>query len=150
MRTIYRDIVGPFLFSSDNKLLMGKSRKGGVYPGTLIIPGGGVEEGETHIQALIRETLEETGIDITNENIEKMPGDAFKNDSEKELRDTGEHVLVKMTFYNYKVHLKQKAEDVKLTIEDDFIEPIWVPVDKLKDYKLSPPSIISLTNLRLL
>lgn len=150
MRTIYRDIVGPFIFSSDNKILMGKSRKGGVYPDTLIIPGGGVEEGETRIQALIRETKEETGIDIKNEKIDKMPGGSFQHESEKNLRDTGERVLVKMTFYNFMIHLKQKAGDVKLKIEDDFIEPIWVPADNLKEYNLSPPSIVSLTNLKLL
>lgn len=65
MRTIQRDIVGAFIFSSDNKLLLGKSIKGGVYPDYWIVPGGGMEPDETKVEAVKRETLEETGIDIS-------------------------------------------------------------------------------------
>ena len=54
MRRIHRDIVGGFIFSSDSKLLLGKSRKGGVYAGNWIIPGGGIDEGETQLEALAR------------------------------------------------------------------------------------------------
>ena len=71
MRTIKRDVVGGFIFSSDNYLLLGKSNRG-TYEGMWIIPGGGIESGESQEQALIREILEETGIDISNEKIEKM------------------------------------------------------------------------------
>ncbi|MBX6334015.1 NUDIX domain-containing protein [Candidatus Saccharibacteria bacterium] len=61
MRTIKRDVVGAFIFSSDNKILLGKSRKGGVYHGTWMVPGGGIEEGETMRDAVIREIREEVG-----------------------------------------------------------------------------------------
>ena len=57
MRTIYRDIVGGFIFSKDAKLLLGKNRKGGVYEGCYLVPGGGVEEGETNEAALEREMM---------------------------------------------------------------------------------------------
>ena len=149
MRTIQRDIVGPFIFSADNKLLVGRSRKGGVYPGTLIVPGGGVEHGETLLQALHRETIEETGIDLTNEIVEEIPG-TFTGESETHLRDTGEHVLAKMTFHNFKVNLKENAGDVSLKTEDDFIEPIWIHLDDLKSHPLSPPTIVTLKKLKLL
>jgi len=65
MRTIKRDVVGAFIFSSDNKILLGKSRKGGVYHGTWMVPGGGIEEGETMRDAVIREIREEVGVDIS-------------------------------------------------------------------------------------
>lgn len=41
MRTIYRDIVGGFIFSKDGKILLGQNRKGGVYEGSFVVLGGG-------------------------------------------------------------------------------------------------------------
>ena len=72
MRTIHRDIVGGFIFSKDNKLLLGKNRKGGVYEGSFVVPGGGIEEGETKEIALQREMKEETGIDTNNASITQI------------------------------------------------------------------------------
>jgi 8-oxo-dGTP diphosphatase len=56
-----RDIVGAFIFSSDKHILLGKSRRGGAYSGRWIVPGGGIEPGESKVAAVIRETQEETG-----------------------------------------------------------------------------------------
>ena len=72
MRTIHRDIVGGFIFSKDNKVLLGKNRQGGVYEGSYVVPGGGVDEGESQYQALRREMQEETGIDITTGKITQV------------------------------------------------------------------------------
>lgn len=44
MRTIHRDIVGGFIFSKDGKVLLGKNRTGGVYEGSYVVPGGGVDD----------------------------------------------------------------------------------------------------------
>ncbi len=107
LRTIKRDIVGAFIFSSDGKLLLGKNIKGGVYPDHWVIPGGGIEPNETKIDALKREIKEETGIDITTAEIEQIEG-VLNGQSEKVLRETGEKVLVDMDFYNFKVTLQEK------------------------------------------
>jgi 8-oxo-dGTP pyrophosphatase MutT (NUDIX family) len=146
MRMIQRDIVGAFLFSSDNRLLLGKSIKGGVYPDCWIVPGGGVEANETKEEAVIRETLEETGIDISNAKIEQIEG-ALSGQSEKTLRDTGETVLVEMKFYNFKAALLEKADAISFKSEDDFIEAKWFEIDELKSIKLSPPTIMTLKKI---
>lgn len=146
MRTIQRNIVGAFILSSDNKLLLGKSIKGGVYPGCWIVPGGGVEPDETKVEAVKRETLEETGIDISEASIEQIEG-ALSGQSEKVLRETGEKVMVEMKFYNFKVILTETANSVTLTHEDDFIEAEWFSIDELKNLKLSPPTITTLQKL---
>lgn len=146
MRTIQRDIVGAFLFSNDDKLLLGKSIKGGVYPDCWIVPGGGVEDNETKLDALIRETLEETGIDIASAKIEQIEG-VLSGQSKKTLRETGETVLVEMKFYNYKVVLADNAEAIIVTSEDDFIKARWFTIDELKDIKLSPPTITTLQKI---
>lgn len=95
-------MVGAFIFSSDNKILLGKSRKGGVYHGTWMVPGGGIEEGETMRDAVIREIREEVGVDISPFDI-KLLDDPQTNQSEKVLRDTNEKVLVDMRLYDFVV-----------------------------------------------
>ena len=143
MRVIHRDIVGAFIFSSDNKLLLGKT---GAYEGYLVVPGGGIDEGETKLEALRREILEETGIDINSGNVEAIYG-GFTGESEKNLRDTGERVLVKMTFYNFKVSLPLPAANIKVAAADDFIDAKWYDTDNLKTLKLSPPTVTTLKKL---
>lgn len=97
MRTIHRDIAGAFIFSSDGKLLLGKSIKGGVYKDRWIVPGGGIDEGETPVEGMKREVFEEVDLDVSDAKITKFEG-VHDGESLKTLRDTGEGVLVKMRF----------------------------------------------------
>lgn len=138
MRTIYRDIVGGFIFSKDGKFLLGKNRRGGVYEGSCVVPGGGVDDGETKVEALHREMLEETGIDISSAAIK--PLSVSSGEHEKTLRDTGERVFVKMDFYDYRIDLSQDAIDVILKTEDDWCDPRWFEINELNDAKLSKPT----------
>ena len=55
MRTIKREIVGGILLSNDGHVLIEKNVKGGVYEDLWVIPGGGIDEGETAEDALKRE-----------------------------------------------------------------------------------------------
>lgn len=143
MRIVYRDIVGAFIFSADNKLLLGKA---GVYADSWVVPGGGIEEGETKPDAVKREVHEETGIDISAGEVVQIEG-TMTGESEKTLRDTGERVHVKMTFYNFTVKLPLPADKITLQTDDDFKEPRWVPVKELPNINLSPPSITTLKKL---
>lgn len=53
--------VGAFVFNQDDQLLLLKSHK---WPGKYVVPGGHVELGERLEDAVIRETKEETGLDV--------------------------------------------------------------------------------------
>lgn len=134
MRTIQRDIVGGFIFSADGKVLLGHSKKGGVYQDQLIVPGGGVEEGESKRDALRREMLEETGIDITKATVTEID-EISVGESEKTLRDTGERVLVKMRFHDFIVQMHDNSNQIKLTFEDDYANAMWYTPAELAKLK---------------
>ena len=137
MRTIHRDIVGGFIFSQDGKLLLGKNRSGGVYEDSFVIPGGGVNEGETKLEALRREMLEETAIDINDGVVSKL--NTSSGEHEKTLQDTGERVLVKMDFYDYEIRLTRSASEIDVRAEDDWTAPQWFTLAELGNIQLSPP-----------
>ena len=53
--------VGAFVFNQNDKLLLLRSHK---WPGKYVVPGGHVELGERLEDAVVRETKEETGLDV--------------------------------------------------------------------------------------
>ena len=137
MRTIKREIVGGILFSNDEHILIGKNVKGGVYEDLWVIPGGGIDDGETKEQAVKREIFEEVGIDISSAELELLPGNPSRT-AEKTLRDTGERVLVDMTFYDFKVSIDAPAASIPFVLEDDFGYAEWVPYNELAGKNYSP------------
>jgi len=139
MREINRKIVSAVIFSKDRKILMGKKdvSKGGVYTDCWHIPGGGIDENETIEQALKREVLEETSIDISLYEIKFLPfvGSGI---AEKTLK-TGEKVLCSMKFNRFEVNINDKnAKDIKVRPKDDLVEMKWFNLDELKDVKQIP------------
>jgi 8-oxo-dGTP pyrophosphatase MutT (NUDIX family) len=140
MRTIHRDIVGGFIFSNDGKLLLGKTAPsaGGVYSGHWVVPGGGIEPGETELEALAREMLEETMIDITPYVITKT--DVASGESEKLLKETGERALVQMTFHDYEIHIDKPAEQCGAQPTEELVELQWFSIDDLAKADLSSPT----------
>ena len=148
MRTIKRDIVGGLLFSNDEHVLVGKNVKGGVYEDLWVIPAGGIDPGETKVEALIREIMEEVGIDIRRAVIRLLP-EVQTAKTQKTLRDTGERVLVDMTFYNFKVMIDKPSTRLPIVLEDDFGYAEWVAFRDLgeKPYSPSVRSLLKSQNL---
>ena len=140
MKTIQRTIVSVYIYTKDNKLLLGKKSHGGVYPDCWHIPGGGVEEGESKEQALVREVREEVGLDISRYPIQLL-SDNDRGTAEKTLKETGDRVLVEMAFNNYKVTIDDKrADEIVLHPTDDLVELRWFDLSELSSIKLTPPS----------
>lgn len=57
----------------DNKMILAHPSKKSLKAGTYTIPKGKLEKGETYLDAAIRETKEEIGIDINIDIIDKTP-----------------------------------------------------------------------------
>lgn len=70
---VYRPSVRAIIFDDDGKIAMIYSRKYHFYK----FPGGGVEEGENHQEALAREIEEETGMTLIPESMEEF-GEVLK------------------------------------------------------------------------
>ncbi len=143
MRTIQRDIVSALILSKDEKLFQGKKdpQGGGVYIDCWHIPGGGIEEGEDKIQALIREVKEETGIDLSPYHLELIDNEG-RGESIKKLKDTGEEVLCQMTFNVYKIVISDKnTDEIAISLNDDLAEHRWTEMSELPSLNLTPPSV---------
>ena len=142
MRMINREIVSALIFSKDGKILMGKKdpAKGGVYADCWHLPGGGVDQGEDKISALIREVKEETNIDIAKLEI-KLADDGGFGQSKKTLKENGEKVVCEMHFNVYKVKMLENAEEVRLTPTDDLVILRWFDKKELNTIKLALPSV---------
>lgn len=135
MRTIHRNIASAFFVSKDDKVLLGKNRKGGVFEGSYVVPGGGIEEGETKEQGLRREMLEVTGLDIAGLAVSQV--NLFEGSHPKTLRDTNERVMVDMTFHDYRVDLDNNAAEVTVVAGDDWSSPRWFTVEELAKEKIA-------------
>ena len=130
MREIKREIVGGFLISADGKILLGHNVKGGVFEDAWVVPGGGMEEGETKEQTLRREMLEEVGIDVADGRILQLDG-VPTGSSEKTLRDTGERAIVHMNFNDLVVRFDRPASDIAIHCDDDFEAARWFAPEEL-------------------
>lgn len=149
MRKIKREIVSALLFSKDNKLLMGKKdpTKGGVYPDCWHLPGGGVDDGESLVDALKREVIEEVGIDISNYNV-ILIDNTDKGESEKVLKGNNEKVICEMTFNVYEIKINDKtADNIKVELNDDLVESKWFTKEEIQNVKLTPPSVTLFSKL---
>jgi len=150
MQEIHRDIVSGYILSHDGKVLFGKKdpNSGGVYRDCWHIPGGGVDEGETQLEALAREIQEEVGIPIVEAKV-SLFDDVGKGTSEKTLT-TGEIVLCHMHFFVYKIELSKDACDIVVVLSDDLVEYQWVDQKKFFDLSMTPPSIELFTRKKFL
>lgn len=110
--------VGVYIFNSDKKLLLGlrKSLHGN---GTWCPPGGHLEYGESFEQAAIRETKEETNLNIPLSDVVVV---GVTNDF---FQESGKHYVT--------VHLKACAfdGDVQICEPDKFAEWQWFDIDNL-------------------
>lgn len=116
------------VIEKDGKILLGQKVKDrGPYPNTWLIPGGGVEEGESVEEAITREIREETGLEV--KNLEKI---AVNEDDEPDKN--GE-----MTHYVFHVFKAEPVGEHVITEEFPTIE--WVDIKNLGNIPHARPSI---------
>ncbi|WP_456278667.1 NUDIX domain-containing protein [Bacillus sp. AK128] len=105
----------------DHKILLIQSNKGDYK-----FPGGGLEDNENHLDALIREVSEETG--YINCEVKKKIGTYIERKLDEYETDT----LFQMSSYYYicqltnKEKVEQQLDDYEQALQ---FTPVWVPLD---------------------
>lgn len=113
-QTFPEPTVGVFIFNQDNKLLLLKSHK---WPGKYVVPGGHVELGERLEEAVVRETKEETGLDVYD--IEFINFQQFIYDPAFWKR---RHFI----FFDYAC----RTESTQVQLNDEAEEHVWVTLEE--------------------
>lgn len=141
MRVLHQRIISGVLVSKDGKILMGQNvpLPSEIYPDSWHIPGGVRDEEETDEQTLLRETLEETGLNISkNEGVEPV----VERDKREVVRSlkSGEKVLCKIEFYTYKVLLPEIASEYPVSESAELQNLTWFAPEELQHLSHNPPS----------
>lgn len=106
--------VGVFVFNQNDQLLLLKSHK---WPGKYVVPGGHVELGERLEEAVVRETKEETGLDVYD--LEFIVFQEF-------VYDPSFWKPRHFIFFDYAC--RTHSTDVQLNDESE--DYVWVPLDE--------------------
>lgn len=148
MRTLENvDVAGAVIVSGDGKILHGlkKPKSTGVYTGYWILPGGAIENGESNVQAVFRETFDETGVDLSPYQPELV--DDGSQDIAPLTLSTGEEVMMPMRFFTFRFHLPEPANRISISPGDEFQSLLWIAKTRLDYYRLPPPSRSLFQNL---
>jgi len=110
------------LIVQDNKLLVVRA----LYTKLYVLPGGGIEKGESIDAALIREVKEETGIPVKVAEFLHFQTDLFYYDP----LDLAFHGF--LFFYRCEP-LSTQIGEVHFTPDEGLEEPLWVEIDSLHE-----------------
>ncbi len=122
--TIKKKNIACLLFLPDKKfLLIKRAPKDDSLPGFWELPSGGIDEGEDMETSLVRETLEEVGVDITPYDFKKVDEENYS--FKKENGD-----IKNVTETTYIVFLEKEPE---IELSDEHVDYQWVGIDELYD-----------------
>lgn len=122
-KKIYREASRAIIIKG-SKIAMVKSLKEGFYK----FPGGGIEKGESSIDALIREVLEETGLSVKTDSIKEY-GYTLENRKSDEFENC---IFSQKSFY-YCVSVEDYLLEQRLTEDErklDFILE-WIDIKEV-------------------
>ncbi len=119
-KTVYRTAVRAVVLR-DTSLLMIYSSNVGDYK----FPGGGVNQGETHLQALRREVQEECGMSVMNVGLEVGAVIEYNVPMEDN------YDVFKMISHYYQCEVKDEVGTQKLDEYEQNLgfKPIWIEID---------------------
>lgn len=125
-QTIVRERAGVVIIHEGKILLLHRRKYGRRY---YLVPGGGVEDGETVEEAAIREAREETGLDVT----------LARKVWEYQNRQQREHYFLCDRFDG---ELRLGGPEVKRQSRENVYQLEWVPLSALDTIPLHPRPLV--------
>lgn len=120
--TITKENTACLIFNSEFKfLLIQRNSKDASLPGFWELPSGGIDEGEEKEDSVIRETLEEVGIDISECEFKQV--DSEKYSFTKENGD-----IKNVTETTFLVRIEGK---VQVVLSDEHVDYQWISLEDL-------------------
>ncbi len=112
--------VGAVIFNPDNKILLCKTHK---WDGKYVIPGGHIELGEEMEDALRREILEETGLEIYDIKLIGLKESIYSDTFHEKKHFIFIDYVCKTD--SYEVRLNEEAQEYK-----------WIDLSEINNYRL--------------
>jgi mutator protein MutT len=132
----WRLIAAVLIQHGGNYLFIRQNKPGGAYPGTLHIPGGGLEPGEDPQTAARREVLEEVGLTVSD-----LEPAGFDWDTLDYKGQQTQLIFLRFT---------ATSETDQTIVGSDAVEAIWVPLAELAHTTHNPATARFLAHLGLL
>jgi len=126
--------VGAVIIKEDRIALIKRGNEPSM--GKWTIPGGLVELGESPVQAVVRETKEETGLDVDNPSLMDVVNNV---DLDGEGKVKYHYIII-----DYLVHIKAGTAQAS----SDAVELRWVPFDEVEGYNLTASFRVFFRNKR--
>ena len=117
------NIAGLILNPEKKFLLIQRAPKDDSLPGFWELPSGGIDEGEDMETSVIREVKEESGIDISNENLKLVDSESYSF-----TKENGD--IKNVTETTYLVSLDNTPEVI---LSDEHVNYQWVSLLELED-----------------
>lgn len=122
--TITKENIACLLINPDKKfLLIQRASKDDSLPGFWELPSGGIDEGEDMETSVIREVKEESGIDISKENLKLVDSESYSF-----TKENGD--IKNVTETTYLVSLDNTPEVI---LSDEHVNYQWVSLLELED-----------------
>lgn len=140
----YKQLGAYGLIVKDNRILLIK-KIGGPYDGKLDLPGGTIEMGETPVEALKRELMEEVGIEVVDFKLFDVDSVLFDWQLKKDVLVKVHHIGIFFKVDNFKKEIKKIVELDE--VNDDSLGADYYEIANLSKDELSAIALLELEKL---
>ena len=141
MKIITKKHIGVYgIIIKNNNVALIKKAIGG-YKGKLDLPGGGMEHGESAIETLKRELMEEAGVLVKRAHLLDVVTYTFKWQMEEDVIENLHHIGILYVIDEFENELKSEPDNI------DSLGCSWYQIDKLNQNEITPFAKLALEKI---